>query len=371
MTDDPNPGLQPRTLGRVAVAVVLLALIAPFVVYAVPGTVGAEASYVVLTASMTPAIAPGDVVIVDEVRAESVVVGDVIVFQRRAGDPVPVTHRVIAVERTDDGTPVFRTRGDANEDADVAPVTPDRLVGRVSYTVPLVGHVVRFVGTPIGFVALVVAPIGLLIASEVADLLRSGRSSGAGDPDGDDGDDGDGDTRSADDPAATVAPSGGQFTVTPADLTLTSGVLGVFAAFAGYAAFQRPTGVSVGVAVAVGATFALAVGVRTLAPPASAPTADSAGHDAVIPSVRIDDRSSGGPTVELPSPADLRAVAATLGRPVLSDGRRHVVLDGPVTYACPASPVADALESGGADARTDDGPASPPALAADAGRRER
>jgi len=59
MTHPIRQNLRSSTLGRALLAVVLLALIAPFVVYAVPATVGAEASYVVLTASMTPAIAPG------------------------------------------------------------------------------------------------------------------------------------------------------------------------------------------------------------------------------------------------------------------------------------------------------------------------
>ena len=110
--------LRPPTAGRAVLVVVLLALIAPFVVYAVPATVGAEASYVVLTASMTPAIAPGDVVIVDSVPARDVAVGDVIVFEQRTGDAVPITHRVVDVERSADAPPAFQTKGDANEDAD-------------------------------------------------------------------------------------------------------------------------------------------------------------------------------------------------------------------------------------------------------------
>ncbi|MFC7173672.1 S26 family signal peptidase [Haloplanus litoreus] len=99
-----------RTVGRALLAVGLLALIAPFVVYAVPGTVGAEASYIVLTASMTPAIAPGDVVIVDDVPARLVEVDDVIVFEQQAGATVPVTHRVIDIERAADGTLVRHQR---------------------------------------------------------------------------------------------------------------------------------------------------------------------------------------------------------------------------------------------------------------------
>jgi len=338
MNPDIRQALEAQTVGRALLVVVLLALIAPFVVYAVPATVGAEASYVVLTASMTPAIAPGDVVIVDAVPARDVRVGDVIVFEQQAGDPIPITHRVIAVDRPVDAPPEFRTKGDANEDADLTPVTPDRLVGRVAFTIPLIGHVVQFVGTPTGFVALVVLPLGLLVVSEVVDLLRSGRS---GESLVGDGDGGGADAVSTADPAdadnpvrptATVADD--QVVITPADLTLTSVALGAFAVYAGYAALQETTTVSVTLAVAVGALFALAAGIRLFGLSDADIGADTGTLSADTPAVRVHDARPSGPTVDVASPADLRAIAGTLGCPVLRDDRnRYVVLDGTVTYA--------------------------------------
>jgi len=340
MTHPIRQNLRSSTLGRALLAVVLLALIAPFVVYAVPATVGAEASYVVLTASMTPAIAPGDVVVVDSVPARDVAVGDVIVFEQQAGDAIPITHRVVAVEQPADAPPSFRTKGDANEDADLTPVTPDRLVGRVTFTIPLIGHVVQFVGTPTGFVALVVLPLGLLVVSELADLLRAGRPGMSAASDAAESTDSD----AAD---ATVTETDpvldDQVVVTPADLTLTSVALGAFAVYAGVAAIQRPTTVSVSLAVAVGALFALAVGLRLFAPfdPSTA-----AGRVASAPPVRIDRGRVTGPTVDVASPDDLGAIAATLGRPVVRDDRdRYVVLDGAVTYACDVPPEDERADS--------------------------
>ncbi|WP_049936525.1 signal peptidase I [Haloplanus natans] len=343
--------VRPPTVGRALLVVVLLALIAPFVVYAVPATVGAEASYVVLTASMTPAIAPGDVVIVDSVPARSVAVGDVIVFEQRSGDAIPITHRVIDVERPADAPPSFRTKGDANEDADLTPVTPDRLVGRVVFTIPLIGHVVQFVGTPAGFVTLVVLPLGLLVASEVTSLLRAGRpdevtaapTADANDPAAPSASA----AAEADDAATDPAPDD-QVVVTPADLTLTSIALGAFTVYAGYAAFQTTTTLSVTLAVAGAALFALAVGIRLFA------SADESAADrlASAPTVHVDAGRSPGPTVEVPSPGDLSGIAATLGRPVLRDDRdRYVVLDGSVTYACEAPAESDATTD--ADEHTD------------------
>ena len=366
--------LRPPTIGRALLVVVLLALIAPFVVYAVPATVGAEASYVVLTASMTPAIAPGDVVIVDSVPARDVAVGDVIVFEQRAGDPIPITHRVIDVERPADGPPSFRTKGDANEDADLSSVTPDRVIGRVVFTIPLIGHVIQFVGTPVGFVALVVLPLGLLVVSEVAGLLRAGRSEASESAVSDAAASSESTPTDAPDatPTATDPPLDDQVVVTPADLTLTSVALGAFAVYAAYAAIQRPTTVSVSLAVAVGALFALAVGLRLFAPFDPATTADRL---ATAPAVRIGDGRSAGPAIDVASPDDLWAIAVTLGRPVLRDLRddrsRYVVLDGEMTYACdvPASEAEVAVEDESAephlesttdaDGDTDPGPGVP------------
>jgi len=367
--------LTPRTIGRAVLALVLVALIAPFVVYAVPATVGGEVSYVVLTASMTPAIAPGDVVVVDSVPARDVTVGDVIVFEQRAGDPIPITHRVIAVDRPADAPPEFRTKGDANEDADLTPVTPDRLVGRVMFTIPLIGHVIQFVGTPAGFVALVVLPLGLLVVSEVVDLLRSGRSgSKSGTPTVGDDDDDDGAVPTAAEStrSATTTPADDQVVITPADLTLTSVALGAFAVYAAYAALQATTVVSVTLAVAVGALFVLAAGIRVFA----SADADTDAM-AVPPAVRVDAGRPTGPTVDVASPTDLRAIAAALGRPVLQDDRdRYVVLDGVVTYACDV-PARDAEDAPDADVAPDAGvtptsePSTPSPASANSGGASR
>jgi len=357
-----NLNTHSRTVGRALLAVVLLASIAPFVVYAVPGTVGAEASYIVLTASMTPAIAPGDVVVVDDVPARLVEIDDVIVFEQRAGADVPVTHRVISVERAADGTPSFVTKGDANEDADMTPVTPDRLVGRVLFTIPLVGHVIQFVGTPTGFVALVVLPLGLLIASEVADLLRSGRTPGpttAATSDDGDGDDDVPITPADDRPAAPSVPDepDDQLTVTPTDLTLSSAVLGAFVAYTGYAAYARPSGLTVGVAVAVGASFALAVGMRSLAPPE--PVATDGGSPVTAPEVSVDPGATTGPSVAVATPADLTRIADAVGCPLLrTDTGTYVVLDGAVTYTCAIPPAPE-------ETADDDGEAAVEAVADD------
>jgi signal peptidase len=186
MKREPSMNLQftRRTAANLLVFVVVVAVVAPFVVYAVPSLVEGDASYIVLTGSMEPAISPNDAVIVGTVTPADIEVGDVITYTR-PGLEVPVTHRVVDIVDTESGT-AFRTMGDANEDPDLQLVPADNVAGEVILVIPYIGYVVEFVGTPVGFAALVVVPIALLIASEVWTFAARRRDAKATDIDGED-----------------------------------------------------------------------------------------------------------------------------------------------------------------------------------------
>jgi len=57
---------------RIVGLILLIALVLPFVAYAVPQVAGAEHSFVVLSGSMEPSISPGDVVLVAGVQPDAV-----------------------------------------------------------------------------------------------------------------------------------------------------------------------------------------------------------------------------------------------------------------------------------------------------------
>lgn len=160
--------------------VVLIGFLAPFVVFSVPSVVGAEYSYVVVSGSMAPTIGVGGTVIVDEVPPAAIEEGDIITFRRggsakiregMAGEYL-VTHRVVDIVPGEKG-PMFRTKGDANEDPDAQLVPPDALVGRVMFSIPYIGHVIAFAGTRLGFISLVAIPLGLLVLGELYDFTRA------------------------------------------------------------------------------------------------------------------------------------------------------------------------------------------------------
>ena len=156
----PLQGLGSFGVPKWAGTLLLVALLLPFLLFAVPQVVGADHGFVILSGSMEPALSPGDVVIVSD--SASVQVGDVITFD--GGDTVPITHRIIGVE---DGQ--YITKGDANENVDGAAVPPANVLGRVVLTIPLVGYVILWANTPVGQILLVVVP---LVALGVSSLYR-------------------------------------------------------------------------------------------------------------------------------------------------------------------------------------------------------
>ncbi|SFR47818.1 signal peptidase, endoplasmic reticulum-type [Halogeometricum rufum] len=153
---------------RLAIALVVV----PFVVFAVPQVVGADHSYVVQSDSMTPTFAAGDVVVVDGRSPSTVEAGDVITYTAPGASVVGggganrITHRVVEVVERDGGR-FFRTKGDANEEADGELVPASNLVGVVTFSIPYIGWVIAFGQTRLGTLLLVVAPLALLALTEL------------------------------------------------------------------------------------------------------------------------------------------------------------------------------------------------------------
>jgi signal peptidase len=251
------------------VTVVLVAAISPFAVFAVPQVIGADEGYVVLSGSMEPVLSPGDVVIVDS--SGPVQNGDVITY-RSPGDSVPTTHRVVGEV---DGR--YETKGDANEEADTGTVAPEAIIGKVVLTIPLIGHIILWANTPVGYVLLVISPLVLLGVSELLAWARQEPDERTDKPDKDDREpasvslDEDADAPDElDDPDATdvdeaddwefpaVADtnsqpeSGSTVTVAAIDLKLTLLAMGALLAYAGWNIYQEfsltaaPTPISVG-----------------------------------------------------------------------------------------------------------------------------
>ncbi|MFF2620422.1 signal peptidase I [Oerskovia jenensis] len=163
-----------RRAASVALSVLVVAVLALAVaVVAVPKALGAV-PLTVLSGSMEPVLSPGDVVVVRPVAADDLRIGDVVTFQPVSDDPSLVTHRVVGIGSTGGAAGSFTTRGDANG-ADDEPIVADQVVGRVAYSVPLVGHLTNASWGPTAVTVAAAALIGYgLLMLVLPDRSRRG-----------------------------------------------------------------------------------------------------------------------------------------------------------------------------------------------------
>ena len=105
---------------------------------------------VVLSGSMEPTLHVNDMVVVS--RQDSYAVGDIIVYQDGRS---LVIHRVVSVSGD-----MLTTQGDANDIPD-APIPLSAVKGKAITQIPLLGSVLRFLKSPIGFGIMLVLAIVL------------------------------------------------------------------------------------------------------------------------------------------------------------------------------------------------------------------
>ena len=136
-----------------ALTVICLVLVIPIVVYSFPFMVGADSSYTVMSGSMSPALSPGDLVIVK--GEDPIYIGDIVTVE--PGEST-YTHRVIEKLEGDR----FVLKGDANEDPDASFVEASQIIGKVVMVFPF-SHLY----TPYGFGLALLAPAGLIIGNQL------------------------------------------------------------------------------------------------------------------------------------------------------------------------------------------------------------
>lgn len=129
--------------------------------------------YTVLSGSMEPNYHVGALIYVKEQPCEDLKKGDTITFY--LSENTISTHRIKEVIQ-EDGKTYYRTKGDANEMED-AKLTPyENVIGKVIFTVPLLGYLSNFIQKPAGkFVAICVS-ILLIIIVFILDSLTDNKN---------------------------------------------------------------------------------------------------------------------------------------------------------------------------------------------------
>ena len=108
-----------------------------FLIFAVPRFFGITPD-IVLSGSMEPSIPTGSICFVDR-RADKyeVEVNDIISY--KLSNDALILHRVIAFDAKGN----YITKGDANDNQDLAPVSPEQFVGKAMFAVPYIGYAVE------------------------------------------------------------------------------------------------------------------------------------------------------------------------------------------------------------------------------------
>jgi signal peptidase len=132
-------------------------------------------AYVIVSDSMAPRFSAGDVVIIQEVPAESLVIGDIITYRSRDANTFGeiITHEIYDIVLNNvDGTLNFITRGINLGSIDATPVVSTEIIGKLVFSIPLLGLVVDFARSTIGFITLFILPMTLLIGFEILRFLK-------------------------------------------------------------------------------------------------------------------------------------------------------------------------------------------------------
>ena len=125
--------------------------------------------YYVLTESMEPEINSGEMIIGKETAPEDLQVGDVITYKGETGDLYGkiITHEIVEIK---DG--IVTTKGVANDLPD-PPINSSQILSKYVATVPLAGKLFSAINSKYGFIFLIVIPLVLLIANEVANIVKA------------------------------------------------------------------------------------------------------------------------------------------------------------------------------------------------------
>ena len=123
--------------------------------------------YTVITGSMEPKYNVGDLVYVKPAAMDDIHIGDDITFILNE-ELVVATHRVV---RIDAEKKHFYTKGLANEIEDGDPVHYNNIIGKVQFSIPLLGYVADFIQNPPGTYIAIAAGAVLAILVFLPDFL--------------------------------------------------------------------------------------------------------------------------------------------------------------------------------------------------------
>lgn len=125
----------------------------------------------VSTASMSPKLKVGDVIVVKKTDYKKIKVGDIVTYQGMVSDfkDKIITHRVEQII-TENNKYIYYTKGIANSILDPA-VYQDQVYGVMIYKIFTVSIISRLLRNVFGFILIIVIPLCILFRAELMNLL--------------------------------------------------------------------------------------------------------------------------------------------------------------------------------------------------------
>ena len=119
--------------------------------------------YTVISGSMEPALPVGSLVYVKYQEPESIEKKDIIAFYGSNESSAIITHRVVYNKKL---SGEFVTKGDANKEKDMNPISYNQYMGKVVLMIPVIGGVAQTLTTGSGKIVLF-SFIGLILLLEI------------------------------------------------------------------------------------------------------------------------------------------------------------------------------------------------------------
>jgi len=128
----------------------------------------------VTSGSMEPAIGVGSLAIIKPVGDYKV--NDIITFKKpnASSDKETTTHRIVEISESA-GSTFYKTKGDANENADAGLVNADQIVGKYYFSIALLGYLIKYLKSLPGLILIIIIPATIIIYEEAKKIGQEAR----------------------------------------------------------------------------------------------------------------------------------------------------------------------------------------------------
>lgn len=123
--------------------------------------------------SMNPVLKDGDYIAINRDKKDIYEIGDIVAFVlEEDGNDIIVAHEITNVIKNDYYIG-YDTKGINNPNKDEGIVMHDEIIGEYkNFRVPLLGYVVRYSNTRVGYMVLVIIPLGVMFTIAMYELLK-------------------------------------------------------------------------------------------------------------------------------------------------------------------------------------------------------